>query len=140
MERDLSPSKHRIKALSEKLNSMQVGLEHEKAARTHSLEARLKALDEKVQRTCNKKKNIIEFFHFYWLLNTNKNNNLALAEETKFKLLKDQVSKLHDALSNERTARELLDERKTKELKLLESSVTLDLNVERQGRKDRYAE
>lgn len=62
MERDLSPSKHRIKALSEKLNSMQVGLEHEKAARTHSLEARLKALDEKVQRTC--KKLYFEFFIF----------------------------------------------------------------------------
>ena len=34
-------------------------------------------------------------------------------------------------------AREILDERKSKELKLVENNVTLELNVERQVRRER---
>lgn len=49
--------------------------------------------------------------------------------------MKDQITRLHEELATERVSREILDERKTKELKLVESSVTLDLNVEKQGRK-----
>jgi len=47
-------------------------------------------------------------------------------------LLKDHIGKLQEGLATERIAREILDERKTKELKLVESSVVLDLNVEKQ--------
>merc|ERR1711881_778648 len=59
-----------------------------------------------------------------------------MAEETKFKLLKDQITKLQEGLATERIAREILDERKAKELKLVENNVQLDLNVEKQNRKD----
>ena len=50
-------------------------------------------------------------------------------------MLKDQITRLHEELATERVSREILDERKAKELKLVESSVTLDLNVEKQARK-----
>ena len=60
----------------------------------------------------------------------------AISEETKFKLLKDQITKLQEGLATERIAREILDERKQKEAKLVENNIQLDLNVEKQTRKE----
>ena len=47
----------------------------------------------------------------------------AISEETKFKLLKDQITKLQEGLATERIAREILDERKQKEAKLVENNI-----------------
>jgi hypothetical protein len=44
------------------------------------------------------------------------------------------MTKLRDALETEQVSREILNERRGKELKKIESSITLDLNFERQGR------
>jgi hypothetical protein len=63
--RDSSPSKQRIQQLSEKLHTMQAGLESEKHARQGAVEARLRDLDERLARATS-------------------------AEETKFRLLRDQ--------------------------------------------------
>ncbi|GKT34383.1 Endoplasmic reticulum transmembrane helix translocase [Aduncisulcus paluster] len=106
-----SPSRMRLHALSTKLSSLQSGLEEEKMQRRDAIETKLKVLDEKLSRS-------------------------QLSEAAKLKLLKDQIGKLQEALATERVSREILDERKKKELGLVESSITLDLNVERQQRKD----
>jgi len=90
---------------------LQSGLEGERQLKRDAFDYKLQALDEKLQRN-------------------------ALSEETKFKLLKDQITKLQEGLATERIAREILDERKSKELKLVENNVSLDLNVEKQNRKD----
>merc|ERR1712000_646978 len=108
---NVSPSKLRIHQLSEKLNNLQSGLDDDKKARRDAFDYKILAVEEKLQRN-------------------------ALSEETKFKLLKDQITKLQEGLATERIAREILDERKSKELKLVENNVALDMNVEKQNRKD----
>jgi hypothetical protein len=76
--RDSSPSKQRIQQLSEKLHTMQAGLESEKHARQGAVEARLRDLDERLARATS-------------------------AEETKFRLLRDQqvsaATKYHTIMS-----------------------------------------
>jgi len=47
-------------------------------------------------------------------------------------ILKEQIQKLRDGLGTERVARELLEQRKNKELQLVESSVMLSLNEEKE--------
>lgn len=54
--------------------------------------------------------------------------------DRKDKELNEKYETLRVGLENEALAREILQERKLKELKLVESGVTLDLNLERQGR------
>ena len=51
-------------------------------------------------------------------------------------LLKDQIGKLQEGMATEIIAREILDERKTKEIKLVENNIALELNVEKQSRKE----
>ena len=46
--------------------------------------------------------------------------------------MKEQICKLRDGLITERDARDLLDQRKNKELQLVESSVMLSLNAEKE--------
>lgn len=53
------------------------------------------------------------------------------AEETT-KLFKD----MHEMILSETVAREIIEERKQKEIKLAESGITLDINMERHGRKE----
>ena len=48
----------------------------------------------------------------------------------------EQITKLQEELAAERLSREVMDERKTKEIKSVESSISLDLTVEKRARKD----
>merc|ERR1719169_306694 len=76
-----------------------------------SLEYKIRLLDEKLARA-------------------------QVADETKFKLMADQLRQWGESLQTERIAREMLSERKTKEAKLLESQVKMDLTVLQQARRD----
>merc|ERR1712010_199283 len=101
-----SPNKVRITHLSDKLQSLQDELEHEKQARSDAVELKLKVLDDKLLRA-------------------------QISEEEKLKPLNEQISRLHEELAAERLSREVMDERKTKEIKTVESSVSLDLTSEK---------
>ena len=48
-------------------------------------------------------------------------------DEATFKLFKDQILKQQEALSSQKMARELLEEKKAKELKMLDTNVHLDV-------------
>ena len=50
--------------------------------------------------------------------------------------MKDQISRLAEGIQTESMARELMDERKTKELKLTENNIQIELNVEKQNRRE----
>lgn len=106
-----SPSRLRIKQLGDRLLNLQYGLEDEKQGRAEVFQSKLKNLEGRVQ-------------------------NSSVSTEAKFKLLKDQISKLGETMSSERLARELLDEKKTKELKLVENNLLIDLNILKQSRKE----
>ena len=43
---------------------------------------------------------------------------------------------MNDGIQAEQLAREILDERKAKELKLCENNITIELNVEKQNRRE----
>ena len=45
--------------------------------------------------------------------------------------LNEQISRLHEELAAERLSREVMDERKTKEIKAVESGISLDLTAEK---------
>ena len=45
--------------------------------------------------------------------------------------LNEQISRLHEELAAERLSREVMDERKTKEIKTVESTISLDLTQEK---------
>eukprot|EP00708_Paratrimastix_pyriformis_P004795 GAFH01003726.1.p1 GENE.GAFH01003726.1~~GAFH01003726.1.p1 ORF type:complete len:268 (-),score=98.60 GAFH01003726.1:92-871(-) len=110
----VTPSNIRIVELQKKLSGLQKGLEEGKQSFYEQVEGRLRALDERITRAQS-------------------------GEDIRWRCMKDQVVKLQEALAAEKLARELLDEKKTKELKLLESSISLDLSVEKQARKDSEA-
>merc|ERR1712046_550456 len=105
-ERMGSPNKVRIGHLSEKLVGLQDELEHEKQARSDAVELKLKVLDDKLLRA-------------------------QISEEEKLKPLNEQISRLHEELAAERLSREVMDERKTKEIKAVESGISLDLTAEK---------
>ena len=106
-----SPTKLRVKQLADRLFQLQSGLEEEKNTRVESFQAKLTALESKIDSS-------------------------SLNFENKFKSLRDQVSKLSSTLVNERASQELLDDRKTKELKLVENGLLIDLNLLKQSRKE----
>merc|ERR1712166_177265 len=106
VDRAGSPNKVRIGQLSGKLQSLQDELEHEKQARSDAVELKLKVLDDKLLRA-------------------------QISEEEKLKPLNEQISRLHEELAAERLSREVMDERKTKEIKAVESSISLDLTAEK---------
>merc|ERR550537_1546930 len=76
-----------------------------------SLEYKIRLLDEKLARA-------------------------QVGDETKFKLMAQQLRQWGESLQTERIAREMLNERRTKESKLLESQVKMDLQVLQQARRD----
>lgn len=47
--------------------------------------------------------------------------------------------KLNEGIKSEEMAREILDEKKGKELKLSENNITIELNIEKQNRKETEA-
>ena len=99
-----SPSKLRLSQLSQKLNSLQSNIEDEKSNRLEQFLGKLKNVEDKIGRS-------------------------SLADEAKIKSLKDQIGQLQDTASSERASREILDERKSKELKLLENNFQMELSV-----------
>merc|ERR1711898_80241 len=109
-ERMGSPNKVRIGHLSEKLAQLQDELDTEKMARGDAVELKLKVLDDKLIRA-------------------------QISEEEKLKPLHDNVSSLTEELYAERLAREVMDERKTKEIKTVESAISLDITAQRRSRK-----
>ena len=62
------------------------------------------------------------------LRNPNSHNPLRLQP------LNEQISRLHEELAAERLSREVMDERKTKEIKTVESTISLDLTQEKRVR------
>ena len=52
-------------------------------------------------------------------------------EDATFKLFKEQLTKLQEALGSQKNVRVNQEEKQTKDLKLLDSNITLDINVER---------
>ena len=106
-----SPTKMRVKQLADRLFHLQASLDQEKSSRLESFHAKLNGLESKIDSSC-------------------------LNFESKFKGLKDQINKLAGALASDRASRELLDERKVKELKLVENSLLIDLNLLKQSRKE----
>ena len=108
---DVSPSKERIKQLSERLLTLQSGVEEEKLSRT-------------------------EYFDTYLRSFENKIDSSTQAFESKIKLIKDTIGNIGENVSSERMARELLDERKSKELKLSENNLNIELNLLKQSRKE----
>ena len=83
----------------------------ERLSRREQYEAKIKNLEEKITRA-------------------------QIAEDTKFKIMKEQISKLNEGISSEQLVRESIDERKAKELKLCENNISIELNVEKQNRRE----
>jgi hypothetical protein len=52
------------------------------------------------------------------------------------KFIKESMARISDGVRTESTEREISDDRKGKELKIVESTLTLDLNLERANRKE----
>lgn len=110
-DRIMSPSRQRINQLGQRLNSLSAGLEADKSVKNESLDIKTKHLEDKVGK------------------------NQSVNDE-RFRLLKDQVAKLQEGIATEIIAREILDERKTKEIKLVENNINLELNVEKQNKRE----
>lgn len=54
-----------------------------------------------------------------------------MAQELKFKVLKEQVGKIQESLKTEQVSREIFDEKKTKEIRLVENLVNIEINKEK---------
>ncbi len=105
-----SPSQLRIRSLTSKLSGIQVNLSEEKQARRADMELKIKQLDERVDR--------------------------IFSDKGHMSRVKDAIGRLQEGLAQQHVARDMLDEQKTKELRLVESSASLDLNAERTHRKE----
>lgn len=106
-----SPTKMRVQQLADRLMNLQSNLEEEKHSRIENFQAKLRALESKIDGS-------------------------SLNFENKFKSLRDHLNKLSTTLASERASKDFLDERKTKELKLVENSLQIDLNLLKQSRKE----
>lgn len=97
----------RVRAIQGKLLGFQTGVELKKTTRTEKLAAKFRAVEEQISK-------------------------VQIDKETKTKRVDPTLNKLDDAIGATCVAREILVERKTKELQLVESSVSLDFNLEKQ--------
>jgi len=57
-------------------------------------------------------------------------------DEATYKILKEQVEKLEEALSNQKQARQLVSQRNDKELKVIETNLNIQNNVDRQSKRE----
>eukprot|EP00959_Pyramimonas_sp_CCMP1952_P063108 1319112-Pyramimonas_sp.AAC.1 len=105
------PTKVRLKNLSNRLHDLQNHLEDEKVARREGWEAQLKRVEEQLAK-------------------------FEELEVEKHVHLRGEYVKVQKALAVETSARDVVVERKQKELKLMESTVTQEMNVQKQSRKD----
>mmetsp|Transcript_43376 Transcript_43376/g.69440 ORF Transcript_43376/g.69440 Transcript_43376/m.69440 type:complete len:276 (-) Transcript_43376:1174-2001(-) len=105
LERDrtrVSVNKDRVKSITQKLSKLQQGLEVDKSRSRSALEGRLADLETKLKRQEDEQENRLEECD-------------------------QQIEQLMEALGQERLARELLDERKTKESEVMIKSIDLKL-------------
>jgi len=105
-----SKSRLRVQELANKLTGLQENLQADRNERHDRVSGILTQLDDRLAANRN-------------------------SETEKCNILKEQICKLRDGLITERDARDLLDQRKNKELQLVESSVMLSLNAEKEFRK-----
>ncbi|CAD8131973.1 unnamed protein product [Paramecium octaurelia] len=111
-DRALSPSRAKISQLTEKLSNLQHSIDEDQAFKKETFEQKVKILEDKV---------------------TKQQQN----DESKFKLLKEQLSKVEEGAQNEKIIRESGDEKlRTKDLKGLEAYLGKELQGEKVNRKD----
>ena len=60
-------------------------------------------------------------------------------DEGRIKQLKETLSRLNEGIQNEQISKDLLDEKKDKELKLTENNLQIEVNVEKQHRRESEA-
>merc|ERR1711939_289129 len=104
----MGPNRIRVRQLSDKLAQLQDELDSEKQARGEAVELKLKVLDDKLIRA-------------------------QVSEEEKLKPLHDNTAAVTENLYAERLAREVMDERKSKEIKTVESAISLDITAQRRS-------
>lgn len=104
-----SPNRSRIKALSAKISSIHAGTQSHRETKRTLLLATIRSAEDALART-------------------------EISIEGSFKLTQDRIAKLHEAAASERAALEVLDERKAKELQLMESTYELESGAEKQER------
>mmetsp|Transcript_3570 Transcript_3570/g.10413 ORF Transcript_3570/g.10413 Transcript_3570/m.10413 type:complete len:281 (+) Transcript_3570:190-1032(+) len=105
LERDrtrVSHNRDRVKTITQKLSRLQQGLEVDKNKSRTAFEMRLKELEGKIA-------------------------SVSGEQDQRLEEADQQIEHLMEALGQERLARELLDERKTKEAELLTKTVSLQL-------------
>jgi chromosome segregation ATPase len=105
LERDrarASQNKDRVKTITAKLSKLQQGLEVDKSKARSAFEGRVKELEGRIA-------------------------TLSGEQDARLEEADAQIEHLMEALGQERLARELLDERKTKEAELLQRSVSAQL-------------
>lgn len=64
---------------------------------------------------------------------------MSQKDDQQFKHLKDSLAKMVEGVQSEQLARDLLDEKKTKEIKLVENNMNIELNIEKQNRRESEA-
>ncbi|CAG9319033.1 unnamed protein product [Blepharisma stoltei] len=103
--RSESPTRFKIKQLTDKLNSFQQTAELESQARNEAYNHRLKQLEAKISK-------------------------IELTSSSKLNIIKDQIIQIEEAFYNESLSDESFDEKKSKELKIAESSIFIEIGKE----------
>lgn len=98
----VSMNKDRVKTITQKLSKLQQGLEVDKSRSRNAFETRIRDLETKI-------------------------NSVSSEQDQRLEEADQQIEHLMEALGQERLARELLDERKTKEGELLSRTVGIQL-------------
>uniref|UniRef100_A0A7S0REB2 Uncharacterized protein n=1 Tax=Pyramimonas obovata TaxID=1411642 RepID=A0A7S0REB2_9CHLO len=105
------PTKIRLRNLSTRLNDLQHHLEDEKVARREGWGAQLKKVEEQLAR-------------------------FEELEEEKHVILREEYTNVQKALAVETSTLGVVVERKQKEMKMMENTVTTELGAQKQSRKD----
>jgi len=106
-----SPSRIRMNQIGQRLVSIQSNIEADKINKAEEYEGVIRQLDDQITRD-----------HF--------------AADDRLKHLKDQIVKVQEGIMTEITNRELLDERKTKEIKLVENNIMLEVDSDKQSHRE----
>ena len=61
---------------------------------------------------------------------------IAATDRSQFQSQKEQMAAVQDALATQKAQREIQDDKKTKEIRVVEAAVTVEFNLERQHRKE----
>ncbi|CAD8180437.1 unnamed protein product [Paramecium octaurelia] len=111
-DRALSPSRAKISQLSEKLSNLQHQIDEDQAFKKETFESKIKILEDRATKQ-------------------------AQGDDSKFKLLKEQLQKVEEGAQNEKIIREAGDEKlRSKDLKGLEGFLNKELQSEKINRKD----